>query len=123
MMTVNENLPVRGYGLLAAVASHKQFISYGEVYDILGARLGWRARWSGHSWCDPVKGVCCASAQINRENGEPLLASLVRHKDGTIGKGYATAVHIRYGTVLADDKIQADADAEAAKCWTYFGLS
>jgi hypothetical protein len=120
---MNENLPIRGYGLLAAVASHKQYISYGEVYDKIGARLGWRARWNGHSWCAPVKTICCATAEINKAHDEPLLASLVRHADGSIGVGYKTAVKIRYGIDLPNNQIQAHANAEAAQCWAYFGLS
>jgi hypothetical protein len=47
-----------GYGLLCAVASRQVEISYGEVYDVLAERLGWRERWNGHGWCGPVKTVC-----------------------------------------------------------------
>jgi hypothetical protein len=123
------DLPVIGYGLLVSVASQKRWgIGYGEVYDIVGARLGWPQRWNGHGWCGPVKGICCEAARINRLNGEPLLASLVRRKDGSIGDGYVTAVEIRYGVTEAaklttDAAIQAHADAERAKCWAYFELT
>jgi hypothetical protein len=35
--------------------------------------------------------------------------------------GYATAVQLRYGITLDPTEIQAHADAEARKCWKYFG--
>jgi hypothetical protein len=118
------NIPVVGYGLLASVASQKLlFISYGHVYDILSERFYWRERWNGHNWCDPVKGVCCDVARINRENNEPLLSCLVRRKDGTVGMGYMTAAEIRYGQTLGGrDEIQVHADREREKCWSYFGV-
>jgi hypothetical protein len=72
-------------------------------------------------WCGPVKTVCCETAKINKDNDEPLLASLVRKATGEIGDGYATAVQLRYGITLDPTEIQAHADAEARKCWKYFG--
>jgi hypothetical protein len=123
-------LAVIGYGLLASVASHKRdFIGYGESRDLLVGRgvdilCGASRPGHGQNWCGPIKGMCCEVARINLANNEPLLACLVRRKDGTIGKGYATAVEIRYGITLSSwAQIQAHADAERVKCWAYFGLS
>lgn len=122
-------LGVIGYGLLCSVASHKRsHIAYREVFDTLEARgydlgVGASRPGHGHHWCNPIKGVCCEVARINKENDEPLLACLVRGVDGVIGEGYATAVKIRYGiTLTTDAQIQAHADAERVKCWAYYGL-
>ena len=118
------DLNIVGYGILAAVASHKAMITYRQIYEILAARG--RERWNAHSWSNPVKVICCETARMNKQNGEPLLASLVRRAEpgDPIGKGYAAAVEIRYGIKLTDlDEIQKHADAEAEKSWQYFGLS
>ena len=123
------SLDVIGYGLLVAVAAHKRDTTYGEVFDLLCARgidlgVGASRPGNGQHWCNPIKGICCGTARINKAHGEPLLASLVRNAKGHIGEGYATAVRIRYGLFLTTDAaIQAHADAERVKCWAYFALS
>lgn len=77
------------YYVLASFAVLGETTTYGELYDILAARFGWRKRWNGNGW---VRSLPLAElGTLNRENGEPALAALVRKKDGTIGVGYKTA--------------------------------
>lgn len=127
-MTIpTDQLAVIGYGLLTATAAQKLWITYGGAFNTLTGRgidldVGASRPGRGHHWCDPIKGICCASAERNKLHGEPLLASLVRDADGTIGVGFATAYQIRYGVVIAPADVQRLADEEAAKCWTYFAL-
>jgi hypothetical protein len=127
------DLGIIGYGLFASVASHKQFISYGDAWHHLVDRYGFSCGASepgnGRQWCrEYVQPMCTGSAEINRMHGEPVLASLCRRFDGRIGEGYLTAVGIRYGAAAAarlttDAAIQAHANAEAARCWAFFGLT
>jgi len=120
------HLDVIGYGLLCVVAAHQVEITYGEVFKVLEARgielgVGESRPGYGHQWCNPVKEVCCETARLNLQQDEPLLASLVRHADGTIGEGFATAYQIRYGIRLKPSQVQTVANAEARKCWAHFG--
>jgi hypothetical protein len=79
------------YDLLVGYAKRGKTITYGKLYDTLGARFGWRARTNGNWWYKRLP--LAELGQLNGENGEPALASLVRQdKPGRpIGMGYKTA--------------------------------
>jgi hypothetical protein len=118
--------------ILVGYAKLGKTTTYGSLYDTLAARFGWRLRTNGNWWVDrlPLPQL----GDLNRENGEPALASLVRqNKPGRpVGLGYETAHRNCHGIVLVghdhpvkmqcdtcDAVINAAARTEARACFVF----
>lgn len=92
-MTAAQVTPSRetfdAYNVLVSCAQKRRKITYKELYLAMAKELGWPAWKAGHAWFQRLPlvqvGTMCG------RNGEPCLSSLVRQKDGGIGKGYQTA--------------------------------
>ena len=75
--------------MLVSYAVRGKRTTYKDLYNIMPPEFDWPAWKPGHSW---FKSLPLAEVgSLNGENGEPCLSALVRHQDGTIGKGYQTA--------------------------------
>ena len=89
---------VFAYDLLGLYAVRSKKTTYRDLYNLMAPEFDWPAWKPGHSWFKrlPLAEV----ASLCGENGEPCLSALVRHQDGTIGKGYQTAHFNCHGVEL-----------------------
>src|SRR3712207_8305122 len=82
--------------LIETAGSYHAVITYGELAEDVQARSGLRTKQLPWHWIGEVLG---AVADDCARRDEPILSALCVHRDGTVGDGYAKAVHRVRGVV------------------------
>jgi hypothetical protein len=139
MTTTSENPAVTAqhdvlmftYHVLVSYAERRKTTTYGRLYDILAAEFDWPKRVNGNSWQKRLP--LAQLGTLNKENGEPALASLVRKNEPgrPIGVGYKTAHLNCHGITLVGHEggcacetceavVNAAGRREARLCFEHF---
>jgi hypothetical protein len=106
-----------GHPYLRALArTYGSWVTYEDFAEELQAGTGIRTKMMLPNWIGKALGQVGLQA---RDCGEPLITSLVVHKDGTIGPGYAE-VYRQRGLPVPEDLDQAAANDRLA-CCRFFG--
>ncbi|HZJ05769.1 MAG TPA: hypothetical protein VFD59_09895 [Nocardioidaceae bacterium] len=104
--------------LLAAAGRYHGVVTYKELAAQVQHRTGIRTKQLMHYWIGDVLGR--VSADCSRR-GEPLLSSLCVNAGGSVGDGYAVAVHATSGVTPGDPDDHAA--HERLACYRHFGAA
>jgi hypothetical protein len=110
------------HAILTRVAgSYQALIEHAELAAEIQENAGIHTRRQVRSWIGPVLERV---AQMNHENNEPPLTSLVVHKaDGTVGVGYDETLRLTVGEISDPAEREKHAAKARLECYRWAGAN